>query len=147
MQDREQDIQDRTFQFAVRVINLVRSMPNDIAGQVLGRQLARSGTSVGSNVEEAQAAESRRDFAHKLGIARKEARESRYWLRLIAASELLPAARMREISRESEAIVRILTAIVKRLQTEIPSPRVIESRAPNPELRTQNSELARGTHG
>ena len=72
------EIRERTFQFAVRVTKLVRQMPRTLDAVEIGRQLIRSGTSVGANVEEAHGAESQRDFAHKMSIARKEARESRY---------------------------------------------------------------------
>jgi four helix bundle protein len=80
------EIRERTFQFAVRVTKLVRQMPRTLDTVEIGRQLIRSGTSVGANVEEAHDAESQRDFVHKMSIARKEARESRYWLRLTQAS-------------------------------------------------------------
>ena len=76
------DIQERTFRFAVRVVRLVERLPRDGAGLVVGRQVARSATSVGANVEEADGAESKRDFIHKMSIAHKEARETRYWLRI-----------------------------------------------------------------
>jgi four helix bundle protein len=109
------DIKERTFQFSVRILKLVRALPRNIAGQVLGRQLARCGTSVGANVEEAQGAESRRDFAHKIRISRKEARESLYWLRLVRATEMISQERLQEIVVEADEIVRILTAITRTL--------------------------------
>jgi len=110
-------IQERSFEFGVRVLKLVRALPRDIAGQVVGRQLARAGTGIGANVEGAQAAESRRDFTHKLAIARKEARESLFWLRMTHAAGLLPALRLSKITDESDALVRILTASVRKLAT------------------------------
>jgi four helix bundle protein len=78
MDSEQAGIKDRTFQFAVRIPNLVRALPRDIGEQVVGRQLARSGTSIGANVEKAQGVQSRRDFADKMTIARKEARETLY---------------------------------------------------------------------
>jgi four helix bundle protein len=120
------NIKDRSFAFGVRILKLVRALPRDVAGQIIGRQLVRSGTSVGANVEEAQGAESRRDFAHKLGIARKEARETLYWLRLVAATEALPAIRLRYIMAEAEEIMRILTASVRTLQTSTVAPTIRE---------------------
>ncbi len=83
------DIKKRTFLFAVRIIQLVGKLPRTVAGIEMGRQLLRAGTSVGSNVEEADEAISRKDFVNHTRIARKEARESRYWLTLIEAAELL----------------------------------------------------------
>jgi len=82
-------------------------------GRTLSRQLLRSGTSIGANVEEAQAGQSRSDFLSKYSIALKEARETYYWLRLIAGCEILPAIRLAEISQESNELVAILTAIIK----------------------------------
>ncbi|MEW6250182.1 MAG: four helix bundle protein [Planctomycetota bacterium] len=109
------DIKTRTFQFGVRVLTLVRALPRDLGGQVVGRQLARCGTSVGANVEEAQAAESRRDFAHKIRIARKEARESLYWPRLVRTTGMIAQERLQDIVVEADEIVRVLTAITGTL--------------------------------
>ncbi len=83
------NIQERAFEFGVRVIRLVDRLPRMIAGNMLGQQLIRAGTSVGANMQEADATESKRDFIHKTGIALKEAKESHYWLRLVDAA-LLP---------------------------------------------------------
>ena len=83
------DLCERTFKFGVRITKMVRRMPRDVAGQVIGRQVLRSGTSVGANTEEADAAESTEDFLHKLKIALKEAQETRFWLRNIREAGLL----------------------------------------------------------
>lgn len=109
--ERRFDIQDRTFAFAVRVINLVNRLPRTIAGMEIGRQVIRSATSVGANVEEADAAESKPDFIHKMSIAHKEARETRYWLRIVKAS-LLDDDETLALLQESDELVRILYAIV-----------------------------------
>lgn len=69
------DIRERTFLFGVRIVKFVRTMPRDVASVELARQLLRAGTSVGANVEEADAAESKKDKIHKLSIARKEAKK------------------------------------------------------------------------
>jgi four helix bundle protein len=105
------EIRERTFQFAVRVTKLMRQMPRTLDAVEIGRQLIRSGTSVGANVEEAHGAESQRDFVHKMSIARKEARESRYWLRLIQAS-IIDGEETQALIQESDELVRILSAIV-----------------------------------
>jgi four helix bundle protein len=105
------EIRERTFQFAVRVTELVRKMPRTLDAVEIGCQLLRSGTSVGANVEEAHGAESQRDFVHKMSIARKEARESRYWLRLIQAS-IIDSEETQALMQESDELVRILSAIV-----------------------------------
>jgi four helix bundle protein len=76
--------------------------------------LLRSGTSAGANYQEPRAAESRQDFVHKLQIALKETRESHYWLRLIAVARIVPAAKLTEITDESEQLVAILSKAVAR---------------------------------
>jgi four helix bundle protein len=105
------EIRERTFQLAVRVTELVKKMPRTLDAVEIGRQLLRSGTSVGANVEEAHGAESQRDFIHKMSIACKEARESRYWLRLISAAIRNDDA-VQLLVQESDELVRILSAIV-----------------------------------
>lgn len=108
------DITERTFNFALRIIKLCRflSKKYELDKDVLSRQLIRSGTSIGANVEEAQAGQSKADFISKIAIALKEARETNYWLRLIEASEMVNAENLREIKKESEEIKKILAAII-----------------------------------
>ena len=118
MNSASRDIEMRTFAFAVRVVKLVSAIPRSIAGNTLGRQLVRSGTSVGANVEEAQGAQSKKDFIRRMNIARAEARETLYWLRLIKETELLPGNRLGELIQEADELVRILTTIVKHARGE-----------------------------
>jgi len=106
------DIQERTFRFAVRIITLVGTLPRTVAGIEVGRQLVRAGTSVGSNMQEADEALSKKDFVNHVRIARKEARESRYWPRLIAAGGLLNDPEVEGLTQEASALVRILSGIV-----------------------------------
>ncbi|MFH1748937.1 MAG: four helix bundle protein [Planctomycetota bacterium] len=112
-------IQERSFAFAVRIIRLVRALPRDISGHVVSRQIARCGTSIGANVEEAQAAQSKADFARRMNIARAEAKETLYWLRLLAESEMIGRSRIEELTTEADELVRILTAIVKTSRQQI----------------------------
>lgn len=107
------DIKERTFLFGVRVVKLVGRLPRNVAGLEIGRQLIRAGTSVGANVEEAQSGESKRDFVHKMGIAAKEAREARYWLRVIKAT-LLQDSEVDALVREADELVRILATIINK---------------------------------
>jgi len=79
---------------------------------VIGKQFLRAACSVGANVEEAQSAESRADFAHKLGIAQKEARETLYWLRLLGESRIVAATKLSPLLKETEILVRILGSII-----------------------------------
>jgi four helix bundle protein len=106
------DIQDRTFEFAVRVVRLVDRLPRTVASVEIGRQVVRSATSVGSNVEEADAAESKQDFIHKMSVAHKEARETRYWLRVIQAALLNADDEVQVLIQESDELVRILYTII-----------------------------------
>jgi len=106
------DLEERLLDFGARIIRLVEALPKSVAGRRLGDQLLRSGTSVGANFEEAQAAESKEDFAHKLQVALKEARESTYWLRLIARSKLLKPELVDSLIDESQQIRAILSKSV-----------------------------------
>jgi four helix bundle protein len=85
-----------------------------VVGTVVARQLARCGTGIGSNVEEAQDAHTKKEFVRKMNIARGEARETLYWLRLIRDADLIDEDRLTDIIRESDELVRIPVTIVKR---------------------------------
>jgi len=106
------DIGERTFLFGVLVVRLVGQLPRTVAGYAIGRQVVRSGTSVGANVEEADAAESKRDFIHKMAIARKEAKETRFWLRIILETPLLDTSEVHALLQKSEELIRILSTII-----------------------------------
>ncbi len=106
-----QDIQERTFQFGVRVVKLVNRLPRKLGSIEVAKQLVRSGTSVGANVHEADGAESHDDFVHKIKLARKEALESRFWLRLINAAILEEDAEVLALRDEADQLSRILYAI------------------------------------
>lgn len=82
MDEKTQKLLDRTFRFSVHCLRFLAEVPKDDINRVLIYQLAKSSTSIGANYEEAQAAESRADFAHKVGVSLKEARECHYWFRL-----------------------------------------------------------------
>jgi four helix bundle protein len=108
------DIVERTFQFACRVVRLCRELDQTPGvSRTLANQLLRSGTSVGANVEEAQAGQSKADFTAKMYIACKEARETKYWLRILAETHVVSADRLIDLTDEAHQIVAILTAIVK----------------------------------
>lgn len=107
-----QGLDERFLEFGVRVIEIVESLPSTVIGRRIGDQLLRSGTSVGANYEEAQAAESRSDFLHKLQVALKEARETSYWLRLLAKANVLPAEKLTSAIDESMQIRAILSKAV-----------------------------------
>ena len=106
------DIKERTFLFGVRVIRLVGKLPRTVAGNEIGRQLIRAGTSVGSNMQEADGALSKKDFVNHVKIARKEARESRYWLSMMDAADLLRDSEIASLTQEADELVRILSGII-----------------------------------
>ena len=110
---RVRDIAERTFAFAQRVVRVCQSVERSPASRTLVGQLLRSATSIGANVEEAQAGQSRADFLSKMSIACKEAREANYWLRLVSATEIIPAERIADLVDESHQLVAILTTIIK----------------------------------
>jgi len=108
------EIQERTFEFAIRIVKLCQYLDEKPGvKRILSNQLLRSGTSVGANIEEAQAGQSRADFLSKMSIASKEARETLYWLKLLEKAELISCDRLQDLKQEADEIVRILTSIVK----------------------------------
>ena len=117
-----QDIQKRTFDFAVRIVKLVDRLPDALAGREAGKQVFRSGSSVGANVQEADGAESKKDFIHKIAIAYKEARETRYWLGVIRAAILVDDREVNELWNEADELVRILYAILKSSRSSLDQP-------------------------
>lgn len=105
-------IKDKSYQFALKIIHLYQKMQQQNEF-VLSNQVLRSGTSIGANVEEATAAQSRKDFISKMSISSKEARETNYWLRLLRDSKLCENIDYTDLINESEEIIKILTSIVK----------------------------------
>ena len=113
-----QDIRKRTFQFSVDVVNLCRAHESASSStRVVSNQLLRAATSIGANVEEAYGGQSPADFASKMGIACKEAPETRYWIRLAEACELFRSGSLAALDSESHELVAILTAIAKKCRT------------------------------
>lgn len=108
------DLPERTYQFARCIVSLVRRLPHETAGWKLAGQLMKSGTAVGANVCEADAALTDREFIQFSNIARREALETRFWLRLARDESLLDQAIVIPALQESEALSRILTTIVRK---------------------------------
>jgi len=102
------DIAERLLDFAVRVIKLVNALPKTIVGRHIAGQLVRSGTSCGSNYEESRGAESRADFIHKLGIALKEIKESRFWLKVIYHAKIMKPEQIEPLITECEELAAII---------------------------------------
>jgi four helix bundle protein len=106
-------LQDRTKQFALRIIRLVAALPKNRLGDVLGRQVLRSGTSVGANYREALRASSRKHFISTLQIVLREADETLYWLELILESETVKSSRLGPLLSECRELVAIFAATVR----------------------------------
>ncbi|MEN6355508.1 MAG: four helix bundle protein [Armatimonadota bacterium] len=113
---KESIVHKKSFSFALDVISLYTRLV-DKREYVISKQLLRAGTSIGANVEEAVSAQSRKDFLSKMSIAAKEARETRYWLRLLNESNLVDESVAIELAAVNE-LIRILVSIVKTVQEE-----------------------------
>ena len=123
--EKPRDIEKRTFDFGLRIIKLCQFLEGrSWVNSTLGKQLLRCGTSIGSNVEEAQAGESRADFISKNNISLKEARETHYRLRLLAAAEVVAQSRLQPILDEALELKRILGAIVVSARRNSKSKRI-----------------------
>ena len=115
----KKDIQERTLNFSIRIVNLCKFLrQNGGTGYDLSKQLIRSGTSIGANVEEAQNAESKADFIHKMSISLKEARETNYWLKILIATEKELEQRLLPLLNESNELISILHAIIKNSKAQ-----------------------------
>lgn len=108
----ENVIKNKSFSFALRVVKLYKFLTQEKKEYVLSKQLLRSGTSVGALVREAEQAESKLDFIHKLAIAQKEANESDYWLELLFKSEYLNDAQFESLKEDIIEINKILASII-----------------------------------
>src|ERR1700743_3255158 len=95
------ELEGRTREFAVRIVTLIRTFPKTVDGIEVGRQLLKSGTSIGANYREANRAESKSDFIHKVGIAEKEASETVYWLEICKTATLGNAAETTSLLAEA----------------------------------------------
>jgi len=104
------ELQQRTKDFALRVLKLIEQLPNTIGGRVLANQVARSATSVGANYRAACRARSRAEFASKLGTVAEEADESLYWLKLIRDGNFVPEKKLASLVSEADELTAIFTA-------------------------------------
>jgi four helix bundle protein len=114
MKSANDDLIERTKRFALRVIRLFVSLPKTGEAQVLGKQLLRSGTSVGANYREAHRARSRAEFAAKCGDSLREIEESAYWLELLEESGILPATKLKDLRTETNELTAIFVTIVMK---------------------------------
>ncbi|MFO0796672.1 MAG: four helix bundle protein [Gemmataceae bacterium] len=110
------DLRVRTKQFAVRIIRRYGALPKQAEADVIGRQVLRSGTSVGANFREAHRARSDAEFVSKLGDCLKELEETSYWLEPLVDAGLVPPARVGALQEECEQLLAILTTICKKVK-------------------------------
>lgn len=121
MDEEPQEIGERAFVFAVRVVKLCQTLEERPGvSRTLSNQLLRSGTSIGANLAESKGGQSRADFLSKLSISLKEARETQYWLRLLSVTNVVPEPQLESLLDEARQITAILTTIVKKLKSPAP---------------------------
>lgn len=114
-----QDLKERTYKFALQIIKLVQKLPRNQITGILGKQILRSGTSVGANIEEAYSGLTKKDFSHSINISRKEANETRYWLRLLLGAGLVQKEDVKNLFTETDELISIFTSTVKKIRSQI----------------------------
>ena len=133
-------VQGKSFRFAVQLVGYIRRQPKDHVSLVLTRQLLRSGTSIGANVEEALGGQSSKDFISKLAVAAKEARETGYWVRLIRETQPHDQQELADLLKECDVLLRMLNSIILTTRRKLTAAADSEPRPDNRKPRTQNSE-------
>jgi len=108
---KENVILEKSFEFAVRIINLYKYLSFKLNEKVLSKQILRSGTSIGANVEEAIGSISEKEFLMKITIAYKEARETKYWLRLLKRTDFISEEEFKSLADDNDEILKILGSI------------------------------------
>jgi four helix bundle protein len=132
MASKPEDLRERTKKFALRVVRLFRALPRSGDGQVIGKQLLRSGTSLAANYRAACRARSRQEFAARVGIVMEEADETVFWVELIIESGMLPTSRLQPLLKEARELAAICTASYgtarrKRSITQLPDCPITQS--------------------
>jgi four helix bundle protein len=110
---KENIIKEKSYKFALRIINLYKHLNYEKKEYVLAKQLLRSGTSIGANIEESSGAQSKKDFIAKLHISLKEAKETHYWLRLLKDSKIIESTLANSFVKDCEELITILVSILK----------------------------------
>ncbi len=110
----ENIIESKSFEFAIRIVNLYKYLTSDKQEYVLSKQMLKSGTSIGANVAEAQKAQTKPDFNTKMNIALKEANETYYWLRLLYKTDYLSSSEFNSIEKDIKEIIALLISICKK---------------------------------
>ncbi len=110
---RDNILVDKSFKFAIRVVNLYKHLSNNKKEYILSKQLLKCGTSIGANINEAQEGQSRADFISKLSIALKEARETKYWIELLKETNYLTDKEANSILKDVVELIKLLATIIK----------------------------------
>ena len=113
---RDNIVQEKSYNFALRIIQLNQLIIEETKEYVLAKQILKSGTSIGANVEEAIGAQSRKDFKAKLSISYKEARETRYWIRLLRDSNLIDKELSQSLIKDCNELLKIIGSIIQTLK-------------------------------
>ncbi len=116
---KENILKEKSFHFAIRIVNLHKYLKKEHKEYILSQQIIRSGTSIGAIVREAEHAESLKDFVHKLSIGLKEANECKYWLDLLVATGFITKRMYNSINTDCEELLKLLTASVKTSKKRI----------------------------
>jgi four helix bundle protein len=111
-EEKKYDLEERTAVFGEKIIDFVKTIPGNVINNELIRQLVKAGTSVGANYNEADGAESKKDFRHKIAICKKESKESRHWLRMIARANPNRKEECRELWSEAQELTLIFSSIL-----------------------------------
>lgn len=114
--EKENVVKSKSFAFSVKIVRLYQYLANQKKEFIIAKQLLRSGTSVGAMVKEAEHAESRNDFKHKISIAQKEINESIYWLELLRETEYLSKEEFVSLKADAIELLKIVTAIIKSVK-------------------------------
>ncbi len=109
-------VQEKSYKFALRIIKLYKYLTSEKKEFILSKQILRSGTSIGANIEEAIGGQSNKDFFSKMSIAYKESRETHYWLRLLRDSDYLDEKASISILKDSEELIKIIGSIQKTIK-------------------------------
>ncbi len=112
-------VKDKSYTFAIRIVKLYKLLVDEKKEYVLSKQVLRSGTSVGAMIREAEQAETRKDFIHKMAIAQKEINETIYWLELLKATDYLNTKQFESINSDAIEIIKLITSIIKTTKSKI----------------------------
>jgi four helix bundle protein len=118
---KENQLKEKSLKFAIRIVNLYKYLCEDKKEYVLSKQILRSGTSVGAMIREAEFAESKTDFIHKMAIAQKESNETIYWLELLEATEYISNKEFESINPDALELIKMITSSIKTTKKSLTS--------------------------